>query len=271
MIWVGTSGWQYRDWRGRFYPSELPQERWLAWYADRFPTVEVNNTFYRLPERSAFERWREQTPSGTMISVKVSRYLTHTLRLRDPREPIERLWARAEALGPRLGALLFQLPPRFTAEPERLRAVLSFVPAGVEAAFEFRDPSWDRPEVYRVLEERNAALVWADRLGQTSMPRADGGPCLCQVPPRDRDTARLSERRPAPPRRRDRRDGCSSRSDLLQQRSGRCRDSGRGHDDRASSREARQHCRYAGEAHASHERGIVVQAGVTPVQIFGDG
>ena len=170
MIWVGTSGWQYRDWRGRFYPDDLPQDRWLAWYADRFPTVEVNNTFYRLPERSAFERWREQTPSGTMISVKVSRYLTHTLRLRDPREPIERLWARAEGLGPRLGALLFQLPPRFGAEPERLRAVLSFLPAGVEAAFEFRDPSWHRPEVYRVLEERNAALVWADRLGQTPAP-----------------------------------------------------------------------------------------------------
>ncbi len=105
-----------------------------------------------------------------MVSVKVSRYLTHTLRLRDPREPIERLWARAEGLGPRLGALLFQLPPRFGAEPGRLRAVLSFLPAGVEAAFEFRDPSWHRPEVYRVLEERNAALVWADRLGQTPGP-----------------------------------------------------------------------------------------------------
>jgi uncharacterized protein YecE (DUF72 family) len=170
MIWVGTSGWQYRDWRGRFYPKELPQDQWLAWYADRFPTVEVNNTFYRLPERSTFERWRDQTPSGTMISVKVSRYLTHTLRLRDPREPIERLWSRVEALGTRLGALLFQLPPRFGAEPERLRAVLSFLPAGVEAAFEFRDPSWHRPEVYRVLEERNAALVWADRLGQDPAP-----------------------------------------------------------------------------------------------------
>ena len=105
-----------------------------------------------------------------MISVKVSRYLTHTLRLRDPREPMERLWARAEALGPRLGALLFQLPPRFGAEPERLRAVLSFLPAGVEAAVEFRDPSWDRPEVFRVLEDRNATLVWADRLGQVPAP-----------------------------------------------------------------------------------------------------
>jgi uncharacterized protein YecE (DUF72 family) len=172
MIWVGTSGWQYRDWRGVFYPAGLPQDRWLASYADRFPTVEVNNSFYRLPERTAFERWREQTPPGTMISVKVSRYLTHTLRLREPREPIERLWARAEALGPRLGAFLFQLPPRFTAEPERLRAVLSFLPLGVEAAVELRDPSWHRPEVYRVLQERNAALVWADRLGETPMPPA---------------------------------------------------------------------------------------------------
>ena len=172
MIWIGTSGWQYREWGGDFYPSTLASDAWLVWYADRFPTVEVNSSFYRLPERTTFERWREQTPSGTMISVKVSRYLTHTLRLREPREPIERLWARAEALGPRLGALLFQLPPRFAAEPERLRAVLSFMPVGVETAVEPRDPSWDRPEVYRVLEEHNAALVWADRLGETPMPSA---------------------------------------------------------------------------------------------------
>jgi len=170
MIWVGTSGWQYREWRGRFYPNELPPHEWLAWYADRFPTVEVNASFYRLPERTTFERWREQTPPGTMISVKVSRYLTHTLRLRDPREPIERLWARAEALGPRLGALLFQLPPRFAAEPERLRAVLSFLPPGIEAAFEFRDPSWYRSDVYRILEERNVALVWPDRRGEGEAP-----------------------------------------------------------------------------------------------------
>jgi uncharacterized protein YecE (DUF72 family) len=162
VIWIGTSGWQYRDWRGPVYPTGLATSGWLAAYAARFPTVELNNSFYRLPEAEAFRRWREQTPDGFVIAVKASRYLTHVTRLRDPEEPMARLWSRARELGPRLGPFLFQLPPRFPAAPERLRALLAAVPEGVRAAVEFRDPSWFSPAVFAALERVNAALVVAD-------------------------------------------------------------------------------------------------------------
>src|SRR5439155_1117789 len=99
MIRIGTSGWQYKEWRGRFYPKDVPQSKWLTSYASRFSTVEVNNSFYRLPEAETFARWREQTPRGFVMAVKASRFLTHLRRLRDPQEPFELLWARAGAPG----------------------------------------------------------------------------------------------------------------------------------------------------------------------------
>ena len=110
MMLIGTSGWQYRDWRGPFYPRKLPQRSWLEYYADAFGTVEVNNAFYRLPERATFEAWRDRTPQGFVVAVKASRYLTHVRRLREPQEPVGRLMDRARGLGGRLGPVLLQLP-----------------------------------------------------------------------------------------------------------------------------------------------------------------
>ena len=165
MIWVGTSGWQYRDWRGAFYPDRLPQREWLGYFASRFPTVEVNNSFYRLPEASSFRRWREETPRGFLVTVKASRYVTHIRRLRDARDSVELFWSRARELGDKLGPVLFQLPPRFRADVGLLRDFTGVLPAGIRPAFEFRDASWNRPEVYEVLDRAGAALVLADRPG----------------------------------------------------------------------------------------------------------
>jgi uncharacterized protein YecE (DUF72 family) len=137
----------------------------LRWYAERFSSVEVNNTFYRLPGRSTFERWRDETPDGFVMAVKASRYLTHLRRLREPEEPLRRLLDAAAGLGPRLGPILFQLPPRFPASPDRLADVLRRIPPGVRAAFEFRDPSWDTDVVHAMLRDAGAALVVADRPG----------------------------------------------------------------------------------------------------------
>jgi uncharacterized protein YecE (DUF72 family) len=162
---IGTSGWQYDDWRGPFYPDDLPQRAWLEFYADRFNTVEVNNSFYRLPELETFRRWREQTPPGFVVTVKASRFITHLKRLRDPEEPVKLLWERAAGLGDRLGPVLFQLPPRFPVEAGRLRQLLDALPAGMRPAFEFRDPTWYADEIFHLLDAAGAALVWPDRPG----------------------------------------------------------------------------------------------------------
>lgn len=164
-FWIGTSGWQYDDWRGGLYPDGLPQRRWLEHYASRFRTVEVNNAFYRLPERSTFEKWRDQTPEGFLVAVKVSRYLTHIKRLQDPEEPVARLIDRAEGLGDRLGPFLLQLPPNLQADPKRLDACLAAFPRTARVAVELRHESWWTDEVRDVLTQRNAALCWADRQG----------------------------------------------------------------------------------------------------------
>lgn len=169
-VWIGTSGWQYDDWRGRVYPDGVPQRAWLEEYAVRFRTVEVNNAFYRLPERSTFERWRDQTPDGFRMAVKVSRYLTHVKRLREPEEPVARLLDRARGLGDRLGPYLLQLPPNLKAEPERLDACLSAFPDDVRVAVEPRHESWWTDEVEAVLAAHDAALCWADRRGRPVTP-----------------------------------------------------------------------------------------------------
>jgi uncharacterized protein YecE (DUF72 family) len=170
VILVGTSGWQYRSWRGDFYPERLPQRRWLERYAAAFDTVEVNNAFYRLPERSTFEQWRERTPDGFCVAVKMSRYLTHIRRLREPAEPVARFLERATGLGAKLGPVLLQLPPSLTADPDALDAVLRRFPTGVRVAVEPRHDSWWTAQVRRALERHDAALCWADRLGRPVTP-----------------------------------------------------------------------------------------------------
>ncbi|WP_238017862.1 DUF72 domain-containing protein [Dactylosporangium sp. AC04546] len=170
MIRVGTSGWQYRDWRGRFYPRDLPQRLWLEHYAAAFDTVEVNNAFYRLPERSTFEAWRDRTPDDFTVTVKASRYLTHIRRLREPEEPVHRLLDRAAGLGKKLGPVLLQLPPNLKADPAALDATLAAFPHDIRVAVEPRHASWWTDEVRAVLSDRGAALCWADRLGRPQAP-----------------------------------------------------------------------------------------------------
>jgi uncharacterized protein YecE (DUF72 family) len=165
MIHIGTSGWQYRDWRGQLYPTDLPQARWLQRYTEVFTTVEVNNSFYRLPPRETFEKWRRETPREFTVVVKASRYLTHLKRLKDAEDGVKLFWDHARGLGSKLGPVLFQLPPRFPADLERLRAFCSWLPREMQVAWEFRDPSWLADDVFRLLDERGYAYVLPDRPG----------------------------------------------------------------------------------------------------------
>jgi len=169
-LYVGTSGWQYKDWRGVLYPDGLPLRLWLEEYAARFATVEINNAFYRLPSRETFESWRERTPPGFVVSVKASRYLTHIKRLRDPAEPVHRLMTHAAGLGDQLGPVLLQLPPTLHADPGLLDACLARFPSGTRIAVEPRHDSWWTPEVREVLESHGAALCWADVLARPVTP-----------------------------------------------------------------------------------------------------
>lgn len=170
IVLVGTSGWHYPHWRGPFYPEKLPAEKMLGFYAARLRTVEINNSFYHLPEKRTFRQWREQTPPGFLFAVKASRYITHMKKLKDPAEPLGLFLAHAERLGPKLGPVLFQLPPRWGRDPGRLAGFLEALPRRLRCAFEFRDPSWFHAEVYRRLEKHNAAFCVFD-LGGEESPR----------------------------------------------------------------------------------------------------
>jgi uncharacterized protein YecE (DUF72 family) len=164
-VHLGTSGWQYRHWRGGFYPETVRTADWLGHYARRFATVEVNAAFYRLPEVSTFRRWAEGTPDDFVVTVKASRYLTHIRRLAEPEEPVHRLLERCQGLGGKLGPVLLQLPPDLRADATALDRVLAAFPTGVRVAVEPRHDSWWVPEVRSVLEARQAALCLADRRG----------------------------------------------------------------------------------------------------------
>ncbi|MBC7222951.1 MAG: DUF72 domain-containing protein [Anaerolineae bacterium] len=155
---VGTSGWVYPHWRGVFYPPDLPQERWFAHYARHFDTVEINYSFYRLPPAEQFARWREQAPPGFLYAVKANRYLTHRKRLKDAEAPLARFLERARHLEGALGPILYQLPPRWQANPERLEAFARLLPGDLLHAFEFRDPRWFSEPVRQVLERHRLAL-----------------------------------------------------------------------------------------------------------------
>lgn len=154
---IGTSGWTYRHWRGRFYPSGVPAARWLEYYAERFDTVEFNGSFYRWPREEAFARYRDRLPAGFEFSVKAPRGLTHARKLRGPGTWIERISRCWQELGPRAGVLLLQLPPDLERDDGRLAAVLSALPGGMRVSVEFRHASWNAPEVFALLAEHNAA------------------------------------------------------------------------------------------------------------------
>ena len=186
-IRIGCSGWQYRHWKGVFYPAELPQAQWFEFYATRFDTVEINNSFYRLPEAATFARWREQAPRQFLYAIKASRFLTHMKKLKDPEDPLERFLSNAQELGRRAGPVLYQLPPRWPLNLDRFERFLDALVQQNRAlretgfkgrlrhAVEFREPSWYDDRIYSLLDRHRVALCLHDMQGSAS-PRVAIGP-----------------------------------------------------------------------------------------------
>jgi len=165
---AGCSGWQYKHWRGDFYPAGLPQARWLEYYAQRFDTVEINNSFYRLPEAATFLSWYKRAPAGFVYAVKASRFLTHMKKLKDPADPLALFFSRANHLGRTLGPVLYQLPPRWPVNLDRLTTFLQMLPKRRRHAIEFREPSWYSDDVFALLNRYHVALCLHDMRGSAS-------------------------------------------------------------------------------------------------------
>jgi uncharacterized protein YecE (DUF72 family) len=159
---VGTSGYSYKEWKGIFYPEDLPAKEMLAYYSRRLPAVEINNTFYRMPQPAMIENWKEQVPDAFRFSIKATQRITHIKRLKNCAEETKYLLDTAALLGERLGVVLFQLPPNSKKDSERLKDFLSCLPTTVRAAFEFRHESWFDDEILTMLREKNCALVASD-------------------------------------------------------------------------------------------------------------
>lgn len=162
MIWIGTSGYNYPEWKGSFYPSDLPASKMLPYYAARFSTVEINYTFYRLPNEKMVAAWAAATPDRFRLTLKAPKRITHDRRLRDVAALVQAFCGAANTLGPKLGVLLFQLGPTFKCDLDLFDAFLADLPPGAPAAFEFRHTSWFDERVYDRLRARNLALCIAD-------------------------------------------------------------------------------------------------------------
>ena len=156
-VLIGTSGWHYKHWIGSFYPPKTPASNMLAFYVDQFDTVELNNSFYRLPTKSALESWRDSTPENFVFAAKGSRFLTHMKKLKDPETGLARFFDCIDILGAKLGPILFQLPPNWPVDLERLERFLDVLPSSHRYAFKFRNSSWDCQAVYRTLRRHNVA------------------------------------------------------------------------------------------------------------------
>jgi len=159
---VGTSGYSYKEWKGNFYPEDLPAKEMLSFYSRRLPAVEINNTFYRLPQASMIENWREQVPATFRFSIKATQKITHIKRLKNVTEETKYLMETTALLQERLGVVLFQLPPNMKKDTERLACFISALPHGTRTAFEFRHESWFDDETFGLLKDRNCALVVSD-------------------------------------------------------------------------------------------------------------
>src|SRR5437660_7284664 len=159
---VGTSGYSYKEWKGNFYPEDLPAKEMLTYYSRHLPAVEINNTFYRLPQATMIENWREQVPDSFRFTIKVTQRITHIKRLKNCAEETKYLLETAALLNERLGVVLFQLPPNAKKDSERLKEFLALLSSGTRAAFEFRHESWFDEEIYGLLREKNCALVVSD-------------------------------------------------------------------------------------------------------------
>ena len=168
MILVGTSGYNYPEWKGSFYPTDLPTKKMLPYYAERFTTVEINYSFYRMPTEKVLGEWARSTPDGFSFTLKASRRITHDARLRDCKDLLETFCDRALTLGPKLGTVLFQLPPWSRKDLDTLTTFLDWMPGGVRAAFEFRHKSWYVSEVYDALRARGLALCITDTEKETA-------------------------------------------------------------------------------------------------------
>jgi uncharacterized protein YecE (DUF72 family) len=164
QVRIGTSGYQYKHWKGLFYPEKLPQKQWFAYYAKHFDTVEINNTFYGLPAAETFSAWRKQAPPQFLYALKFSRYGSHLKRLKEPRGTIKTFLQRARRLRNCFGPILVQLPPNWRADPDRLAGFLKTAPRSVRWAFEFRDASWLCEEIFALLERHKAALCIHDMI-----------------------------------------------------------------------------------------------------------
>ena len=159
---VGTSGYSYKEWKGNFYPEDLPTKEMLSYYSQRLPAVEINNTFYRMPQPGMIESWRDQVPESFRFSIKATQRITHIKRLNNVVEETKYLLETAAMMRERLGVVLFQLPPNMKKDAERLRKFLPLLPSDRRAAFEFRHESWFDDEILDLLRERNSALVVSD-------------------------------------------------------------------------------------------------------------
>lgn len=166
--YIGTSGWHYEDWRGLFYPDNLPKSKWLEFYARYFPTVELNNSFYRLPSEKAFVNWRETSPQCFSFAVKASRFITHVKRLKDVQEPLQNFLQRVDLLGDKLGPLLYQLPPNMKRDDERLERFLGILFGRYRHVFEFRHESWFDDDIFKILKRYNAGWCVFDMPELTS-------------------------------------------------------------------------------------------------------
>lgn len=167
-IRIGCSGWVYKHWRGLLYPQGLPQTQWFARYAEEFETVEINNSFYRLPSGDTFDKWRRQAPPGFCYAVKANRFLTQAKKLRDCEEPLERMMTAVYRLGDRLGPILYQLPPKMNADPQRLERFLQILPRNVINVFEFRNKSWYTRDIYSLLERYCVSFCAHDMPGSAT-------------------------------------------------------------------------------------------------------
>jgi uncharacterized protein YecE (DUF72 family) len=167
-IRIGTSGWHYRHWAGCFYPERCGGAAMFRFYLEHFDTVELNNSFYKLPDLSTFESWRKATPRNFRFAVKASRFITHNKKLKDSEPALERFLPRAEVLREKLGPVLFQLPPHWQINVNRLESFLSVLPPGHRYAFEFREPSWNHAAVYELLRRYNAAFCIYELAGYQS-------------------------------------------------------------------------------------------------------
>lgn len=169
-IRIGTSGWHYDDWTGRFYPADLPKSKWLRYYVGHFDTVEINNTFYRQPKPETFLNWQKQAPKNFLYTVKANRYITHVKRLKNPEKSLEKFLKGALLLKKNLGTVLYQLPPNMHKNLDRLRSFMESLPEKIISVFEFRHESWFSEDTYELLREFNAPFCIHDMVA-TEVPR----------------------------------------------------------------------------------------------------